>query len=117
MWETNVQPDHHRGSVRIRIPETPVGPFENVKITSGSSSAQQQAEVSSVDTSKSLKLSADSVSLAQEYALDISCEGFENTQENYLNPFSNTWVLPPSTTSFLIEPGMIPSGEGVANLG
>ncbi len=104
-----------KGKIRIRIPDNPVGPFENVKVASGTEKAEAQANVTSVESSKSIKLSASAVSLANEYALDVSCAGFENIQEGYFEPpYSMTWFLPPGTNapSFIIEPGMIPSGGG-----
>ena len=48
-------------------------------------------------------------------ALDVSCAGFENTQQGYFEPpYSMTLFLPPGTNapSFVIEPGIIPIGGG-----
>ena len=103
------------GKVKIRVPSTPVGGFENVKIGSGDTSAQAQSEVNSIDSGKRIKLSASSVNNASEYELKVFCEGFENSQQMYFEPpFSMSWMLPRGTTtpSFTIEPGMIPSGGG-----
>ena len=41
--------------MKLRIPSSPVGGFENVKIASGNDSAKNQADVSSVDSGRKLQ--------------------------------------------------------------
>ncbi|MEK9982096.1 MAG: hypothetical protein VW993_10200, partial [Deltaproteobacteria bacterium] len=103
------------GKVKLRIPSSPVGGFENVKIASGNDSAKNQADVSSVDSGKKITVTSSAVSNANEYELKIFCDGFENSQMSYFEPpYSMNYMLPRGTTSplFTIEPGMIPSGGG-----
>jgi hypothetical protein len=103
------------GKVKIRVPDTPVGGFENVKIGSGDNSAKAQAKVSSIDSGKRIKISFSAVNNASEYELKVFCAGFENSGQMYFEPpFSMSWMLPRGTTapSFTIEPGMIPSVGG-----
>ena len=67
-----------KGEVRVRIPDETVGGFANVQLASGDATAQSQADVFLLDASKRIRISSDNVSLANEYALDLFCPGFEN---------------------------------------
>ncbi|MEC8544668.1 MAG: hypothetical protein VXY89_14050, partial [SAR324 cluster bacterium] len=103
-----------KGEIRVRIPDETVGGFANVRLASGDAAAQSQADVFLLDASKRIRISSDNVSLANEYALDLFCPGFENLKEGYFEPpFKTTSFLPRgSAPSFTIAAGSIPTGGG-----
>ncbi len=87
---------------------------ESVTLASGDGCSQSQAEVFLLDASKRIRISSDNVSLANEYAMDLFCPGFENLEEGYFEPpFEMTSFLPwGSAPSFTIAAGSIPTGGG-----
>ena len=103
-----------KGSINVRFPTDAdsVGPFENIKIKSGSDAASDLKDVSTVDAGQTIQVSASAVKKAKDYQLEIYCAGKEDST-TFEPPFGMSMRLPPNTSkpTFDIERGMIPGGR------